>query len=81
MYTKQLQAAAFAGLLFYVVSNPITYTIVDSLVSSVVRVKLSQNGKPTGVGLGSFSGVCGSNLCPDAFVENEPTRPPKIRIL
>jgi len=51
MYTKQLQAAAFAGLLFYVVSNPITYTIVDSLVSSVVGVKISQNGKPTGVGL------------------------------
>jgi hypothetical protein len=51
MYTKQLQAAAFAGLLFYVLSNPITYTIVNSLVASVFPVKLSENGKPTGVGL------------------------------
>ncbi len=47
MYTKQLKAAAFAGLLFYVISNPITYTIVDS----VLPLKLANNGKPTGLGL------------------------------
>lgn len=47
MHLKQLQIAAFAGLLFYVLSNPITYTLVDSFVPG----KLAENGKPTGTGL------------------------------
>jgi hypothetical protein len=51
MYEKQLKAAAFAGLLFYVVSNPITYTIVDSVVTSILPLKVASNGKPTGAGL------------------------------
>ena len=51
MYTKQVKAAAFAGLLFYVISNPITYTIVDSVVRSVFPLKVASNGKPTGAGL------------------------------
>ena len=46
MYSK-VYSAAFAGLLFYVISNPMTYTIVDS----VLPLKTAVNGKPTGVGL------------------------------
>ncbi len=47
MYSNKLYSAVFAGLLFYVVSNPITYTLVDSLLP----LRTAVNGKPTGVGL------------------------------
>lgn len=45
-----LQSALFAGLLFYIVSSPITYTLVDSIFSAV-GLKIAVGGKPTGSGL------------------------------
>lgn len=48
--TSKLQIAAFAGLLFYVVSNPITYEIVNGILSRV-GIPIALNGKPNGGGL------------------------------
>jgi hypothetical protein len=48
--TTKLHLALFSGLLFYVVSNPVTYTLVDSLFK-FVGVKVAAGGKPTGLGL------------------------------
>jgi hypothetical protein len=42
----ELKYAAFAALLFYVMSNPLTYMLVGSLMSD-----LSHDGRPTGMGL------------------------------
>ena len=42
----ELKYAAFAALLFYVMSNPITYRMVESILPN-----LGHNGKPTGTGL------------------------------
>ena len=47
---SKIQIAAFAGLLFYIVSNPITYTIVDS-VFAMIGLKTAFGGKPNGSGL------------------------------
>jgi hypothetical protein len=47
---SKVQIALFAGLLFYVVANPVTYELVNALFSAVgLRVAIS--GKPTGTGL------------------------------
>lgn len=53
---SRLHIALFAGLLFYIVSNPITYTIVDS-VWSKFGIPIAYNGKPTGFGLLGHSAV------------------------
>lgn len=47
---NKLQIAAFAGLLFYVVSNPITYEIMNGLLSRF-GIPIAINGKPNGSGL------------------------------
>lgn len=47
---NKLYIAAFTGLLFYVIANPITYTLVDS-VFRAVGLEIAISGKPTGVGL------------------------------
>ena len=47
---SKLQIAAFSGLLFYVVSNPITYDIVNGLMSRI-GIPIAINGKPNGGGL------------------------------
>jgi len=47
---SKIQIAAFAGLLFYVVSNPITYEIVNGIFSRF-GVPIAINGKPNGSGL------------------------------
>jgi hypothetical protein len=47
---SKIQIAAFSALLFYVISNPITYSIVDALLRNI-GFKVAVNGKPTGVGL------------------------------
>lgn len=47
---SKLQLAAFAGLLFYVISNPITYSIVNGILSKV-GIPIAFEGKPNGGGL------------------------------
>jgi hypothetical protein len=44
----KLHAAVLAALLFYVMSNPITYKLVEKTITAF---PLAQNGKPTGTGL------------------------------
>jgi hypothetical protein len=53
---SKLQISLFAGLLFYVLSNPITYTLVNSLLATV-GIPISISGKPTGTGLLVHSAV------------------------
>lgn len=47
---SKVQISLFAGLLFYVISNPVTYTLVNSLLSRV-GIPIAISGKPTGTGL------------------------------
>jgi hypothetical protein len=48
--SSKIQIAAFSALLFYVIANPITYSVVDSILSRI-GFKVAINGKPTGSGL------------------------------
>lgn len=48
--TSKIQIAAFSALLFYVIANPITYSVVDALLRNI-GIKVAINGKPTGSGL------------------------------
>lgn len=57
--TSKIQIAAFSALLFYVIANPITYSIVDALLSNI-GIKVAINGKPTGAGLVLHSIVFGA---------------------
>ncbi len=47
---SKIHIALFAGLLFYVVANPVTYEIVNALFSAV-GLRIAISGKPTGTGL------------------------------
>jgi len=60
MFSKKFQHAAALGLLFFVVSSPMTYRLVDSLVGGVAAAvmpssahyfKIAQAGCPTTYGL------------------------------
>lgn len=53
---NKLQASLFAGLLFYVIANPVTYSIVNALFSKV-GLPVAIEGKPTGAGLLLHSAV------------------------
>lgn len=66
--SRKVQAALTAALLFYVISSPYTYTVVDQLVGSVVRAvvpgvaywfKVAEAGCPTNYGLLLHSAVYG----------------------
>lgn len=57
---KRAQISLFSALLFYIVSNPITYSVVDSLLMAVLGpilgpsaaiFKVAEGGCPTGYGL------------------------------
>jgi hypothetical protein len=48
--SSKIQIAAFSALLFYIIANPITYSVVDALFSRL-GLKVAINGKPTGSGL------------------------------
>jgi hypothetical protein len=52
---KKIQYSALAALLYYIISNPITYSVVDSLVTALVGpntlFKVAEAGCPTGYGL------------------------------
>jgi hypothetical protein len=53
--TQKLQISAFQGLLFYILANPITFRVVDGLVTSLTgpytTMRVFENGIPTGFGL------------------------------
>lgn len=60
MFGKKFQHAAALGLLFFVISSPMTYRLVDSLVGGVAMAvmpqtahwfKIAQAGCPTTYGL------------------------------
>jgi hypothetical protein len=60
MFSKKFQHAAALGLLFFVVSSPMTYRLVDNLIgglaaavlpSSAHYFKIAQAGCPTTYGL------------------------------
>ena len=60
MFSKKIQHAAALGLLFFVVSSPMTYRLVDQLVGGVAAAlvpssahwfKVAQAGCPTTYGL------------------------------
>jgi len=61
MFSKKFQHAAALGLLFFVISSPMTYRLVDQLVGGVASAivpqfahwfKVAQAGCPTTYGLG-----------------------------
>ena len=49
--SAKMSAAITAGLLFFIVSNPIVYKLVDSLLGGLVGSVASPSGCPTTVGL------------------------------
>lgn len=66
--SRKMQAALTAALLFYVISSPFTYRIVDQIVGSVVGAvvpqfthmfKIAEAGCPTNYGLIVHSAVFG----------------------
>jgi hypothetical protein len=59
-FMKRAQISLFSALLFYIVSNPITYSVVDTLLMTVLGpllgsaaaiFKVAEGGCPTGYGL------------------------------
>lgn len=52
---EKAQISAFQGLLFYVLANPITYSVVDGIFSTITGPysswKVAHRGNPTGFGL------------------------------
>lgn len=68
MFSRKFQAALMAALLFYVVSSPFTYKMVDKLIGGVVTTvapsmaywfKVAESGCPTNYGLLVHSAVFG----------------------
>jgi len=66
LISRKAQAALVAGILFFVVSAPATYRLVDSLVGGIVTAvipafgdvfKVAQAGCPTTYGLLLHAGV------------------------
>lgn len=66
--SRKAQAALTAALLFYVISSPFTYRIVDNLVGGIVGAvapqfntlfKIAEAGCPTNYGLLVHSAVFG----------------------
>lgn len=48
---SKLNTALVAGLLFFIISNPMVYKIVDKLLGGVVGPIASPSGCPTTLGL------------------------------
>jgi hypothetical protein len=55
--SPKVQGALVAGLLFFIVSNPMTYQLVDSVLGGLVGRIASASGCPTNVGLIVHSAV------------------------
>jgi hypothetical protein len=54
-HSQKVQISAFQALLFFILANPITFSVVDSLIMSVVgpysSMRVAEGGSPTGFGL------------------------------
>jgi hypothetical protein len=68
LLSRKLQAALTAALLFYVISSPFTYRLVDQVVGGVVgsvvpqftsMMKVAEAGCPTNYGLMLHAAVFG----------------------
>jgi hypothetical protein len=68
MVSRKTTAALTAALLFFVISSPMTYKLVDNIVGGVVRAiipgsayyfKIAEAGTPTNFGLGVHAAVFG----------------------
>jgi hypothetical protein len=55
--SPKLSAAVFAGLMFFIISNPIVYRLVDQLVGGLLGPIASPSGCPTTWGLIVHSAV------------------------
>jgi hypothetical protein len=54
-HIQKMQISAFQALLFYVLANPITFSVVDRMIVQIVgpytMFRVTEEGKPTGFGL------------------------------
>jgi hypothetical protein len=54
-HSQKVQISAFQALLFFILANPITFSVVDSLIMSVMgpysSMRVIEGGSPTGFGL------------------------------
>ncbi len=57
--SAKISAAIVAGLLFFIISNPVVYQLVDKAVGGVLGPIASPSGCPTTWGLIVHSGVFG----------------------
>jgi len=66
--SRKVQASIVAGILFFVISSPFTYRIVDTVIGTIVRAvipqfaslfKVAEAGCPTNYGLLVHSVVFG----------------------
>jgi hypothetical protein len=52
---QKIQISGFQALLFFILANPITFSVVDSLFMSVLgpysSMRVTEEGTPTGFGL------------------------------
>lgn len=67
-FSRKVQASMVAALLFFVISSPFTYKLVDNLVGGIVRAiipqfasffKIAEAGCPTNYGLAVHAAVYG----------------------
>jgi hypothetical protein len=67
-FSRKVQASLIAALLFFVISSPFTYKLVDNVVGTVVRTlipqaasffKIAEAGCPTNYGLAVHAAVFG----------------------
>lgn len=68
MFSRKVQASLTAALLFFVISSPFTYKLVDNLVGGLIRmiapwdipfIKIAEAGCPTNYGLAVHAAVYG----------------------
>jgi hypothetical protein len=68
MFSRKVKAALVSALLFYVVSSPFTYKMVDKMIGGLVETvvpsmaywfKVAESGCPTNYGLLVHSAVFG----------------------
>ena len=57
MLTSKVQGALIAGLMFFIISNPMVYKIVDGVLGDTLGRISSPSGCPTTWGLIVHSGV------------------------
>jgi hypothetical protein len=54
-HSQKIQISAFQALLFFILANPITFSVMDSLIMSVLgpysSMRVTEGGSPTGFGL------------------------------